>query len=281
MVDHQFQYTKQDDLPIPKRIGEYRVIEFVSRYTEAQGSVYKALGPDDTVVAIKVIGNSFQSYSHSLIAALIGEDDLEALKREAEILSKLDHANIVKFLHTSEDAEYGTYLVMEWITGGNLRAMLLQYPERKVPTTVSSHIIAQILSAIEASHNAGIIHLDIKPENILLTEDGSVKLSDFGVAGTSNDEFTAGRGTEGYMAPEQIDLSKINLIGPRTDIYSVGILLMEMLTGYLPQRENIEGNILQEVPASLREFIRCATEEIPDSRFTSAEEALRHIINIK
>jgi len=281
MVDHQFQYSEQNDIPIPQTIGEYKVIEFVSRDTGSQGSVYKAIGPDDTLVAVKVIGNSFESYSHSLIAALIEEDDLEALKREADILGKLNHSNIVKFLDTGEDSECGTYIVMEWMSGGNLRKMLDQYPGKKVPIVIASDIVSKILSAIGEAHNVGITHLDIKPENILLTEDGTVKLSDFGIAGNNTDKVLVGRGTEGYMAPEQLDIYKTNLIGPRTDIYSVGILLMEMLIGHIPTEKHMAQDILQEVPTKLREFINCAIEENPGLRFSSATEALRHIVAIE
>ncbi len=280
MVDHQFQYSRQNDMPIPPTIGDYRVIEFISRNTGAQGSVYKAISLDGTMVAIKVIGNPFESYSHSLIAALIGEDDLEALRREADILGKLNHPNIVKLLHTGEDSECGTYIVMEWMPKGNLRQMLDKYPNKKLTTVIATDIIIEILGAIGEAHDVGITHLDIKPENILLDEDGGIKLSDFGIAGNSSDNILAGRGTEGYMAPEQVDISQIHLIGPRTDIYSVGILLIEMLTGHLPTAENIIKHIPQEVPISIKTFIACATEKNPDSRFSSAKEALSHIVSI-
>jgi|GEM_PF-1919064 serine/threonine protein kinase len=281
MVDHQFQYTTENDIPLPDSIGRFKVIEFVSRNSGSQGSVYKAINPDNnTEVAIKVIGNSFQSYSQSLISALVGEDDMEQLRREAGILHTLDHPNIVKLLETGYDPEYGTYLIMEWISGGNIQSILDWYNVKKLSISLASKIIIKILEALEAAHKSGITHLDIKPHNILITEDEDVKLSDFGIAGNSKDKILAGRGTEGYMAPEQQDPNRINLVGPTSDIYSVGILLVKMLTGHLPRNRKDMEKILETMPKSLSKFIDSATKEDPSSRFQSAQDALRHFLTI-
>ena len=281
MVDHQFQYTEKNDIPIPDSIGGFKVIEFVSRNSGSQGSVYKAMNHNNnTEVAIKVIGNPFQSYSHSLISALVGEDDIDALKREASILYGLDHPNIVKLLQTGNDPEYGTYLIMEWISGGNLHSMLDGYTGRKLPIALASRIITQILKALDAAHALGISHLDIKPHNILLTEKRDVKLSDFGIAGSNTDKILAGRGTDGYMAPEQRDPNRVHLVDPRTDIYSVGILLVEMLAGNLPINENELKLMLKALPKGLSGFIVKATEQDQTLRFPSAKDTLSEFLAI-
>ena len=197
-VDHAFQYAPGEEAPLPEAVGRFRVM---GRAGGSQATVFKAKDPDSgRVVAIKAVSNRYDSFAHSLLIALLGDADMEEIRREAELLVGLRHPNIVSVIEVGEDATLGAYLVMEWVDGGNLRARLDGAEGGRLPLPEALRIARDILAGLGAAHDTGIVHRDVKPENILLDSDGTAKLADFGIAG---EWAMAGRGTQGYMAPEQ------------------------------------------------------------------------------
>ncbi|MDH6240199.1 Stk1 family PASTA domain-containing Ser/Thr kinase [Aurantimicrobium minutum] len=167
---------------------------------------------------------------------------LARFKQEARSASSLTHPNIVKVLDAGEEtvtAADGTehvraYMVMEYVEGLELSKLVARGP-LKVPEAV--RVAGEILSAVEFAHSAGIVHCDIKPDNIMITRQGNVKVLDFGIARAAAAAFddlaqtTSVLGTAAYFSPEQAQGKKVDA---RTDIYAIGVVLFEMLTGKVP-----------------------------------------------
>ena len=194
-------------------------------------------------------------------ADLIGNIGVyERYKREAEIGSRLNHPHIQHLLHTDEDRSEH-YLVMEYIQGRTLREVLEKAASDLLPTDEALRITIQICDALAYCHEHGVFHRDIKPENIMLLDDGNIKIIDFGVALLEGARRVTWRGLSGtvgtpdYMSPEQ-------LRGERgtasSDIYSVGAMLYELLTGHVPfEGENVFAVMNQHMtqdPPSILQF---------------------------
>lgn len=166
----------------------------------------------------------------------------QRFKQEAKSASSLDHPNIVSVLDAGETTEIGpdaskhkyAYIVMEYVDGLELSKLVSRGP-LKIPEAV--RVTKELLSAVEFAHNKGIIHRDIKPDNIMLTRAGKLKVLDFGIARAVSETFdeitttTSILGTAAYFSPEQAQGQKVDI---RTDLYAVGIVLFEMLTGKVP-----------------------------------------------
>ncbi len=267
MVDHAFQYGPGEEAPLPETIGRFQL---VGRAGGSQATIFKARDPDSgQVVAIKAISNRYDSFAHSLMIALLGDVDMEEIRREAELLAGLKHPNIVSVIEVGEDANLGAYLVMEWVSGGNLRTRLDMAEGGRLSMPEALGIAREILAGLGAAHEAGIVHRDVKPENILLSHDGTAKLADFGIAG---DWAMVGRGTPGYMAPEQDDDLQGDSVGPAADIYSVGVVLFEMLAGRLPGQGEYVRAVRPDMDERMGLVIARATGPDPAKRFSSAEE---------
>lgn len=266
-VDHAFQYGPGEEAPLPESIGRFQVL---GRAGGSQATVFKARDPDSgQVVAIKAISNRYDSFAHSLLIALLGDVDMEEIRQEAELLVDLRHPNVVSVIEVGEDVSLGPYLVMEWVSGGNLRSLLDMAEGGRLSIPEAIGIARDILTGLGAAHEAGIVHRDVKPENILLDTDGTAKVADFGIAG---DWAMAGRGTQGYMAPEQEDPLQSDSVGPAADIYAVGVVLLEMLAGRLPdQGEDVRAARL-DVDERIGSVIARATAPDSAERFTSARE---------
>ena len=263
-VDHAFQYAPGEEAPLPERIGRFQV---AGRAGGSQATIFKARDPDTGAeVAIKAISNRYDSFAHSLLIALLGEVDMEEIRREAELLAGLKHPNIVSVIEVGEDANLGPYLVMEWVPGGNLRARLDPAEGGRLPVKEALRIAVEVLDGLAAAHEAGIVHRDVKPENILLAEDGTVKLADFGIAG---DAALAGRGTPGYMAPEQHENQETDSVGPAADIYATGVVLFEMLTGRLPDTGEDVQTSLAEAGQGIAAVVARATDVDPANALLS------------
>lgn len=211
-------------------LSKYRIIEKLG--AGGMGEVYKAEDPALLrIVAIKVMSKQGQ---HTTDAAT-------RFLREARAASTFNHENIVTIYEIGETGEH-TYIVMEYVDGRSLRDLI---KTREVKADRIILITLQICDALAEAHSRGIIHRDIKPENILLNDRGRVKLVDFGLAKTVSSQSKGGgataaesltdsgtvMGTLSYMSPEQLRGEQLD---ERTDIFSFGIVLYEMITGELP-----------------------------------------------
>ncbi len=229
------------------------------------GVVYKARQRQlNRLVAVKVLPPS------------VGSDPAfaERFTREAQALARLNHQNIVQVYDFGQTAEF-FYFVMEFVDGVNIRALIRDgnlQPEEVLK------IVPQICEALQFAHDEGIVHRDIKPENILIDKKGRVKIADFGLAkllgqGTEDLSLTGTgqvMGTLGYMAPEQMQQS--HSVDHRADIYSLGVVLYEMLTGQLPFGRFQPPSQKVQVDVRLDEVVLRSLESEPGRRYQHASD---------
>ncbi len=201
--------------------GRYRVTSSIAH--GGMATVY--LGVDtrlDRTVAIKIM--------HAELAA--DEDFAARFVREARSVAQLSHPNVVAVYDQGSDGGH-LYLAMEYVPGRTLRQLLNE--RGKLTPGQSLDIIDSVLAGLAAAHQAGIVHRDVKPENVLLAEDGRVKVADFGLArsmsGTNHTKTGVLMGTVAYLAPEQVTG---NVSDARCDVYAAGVMLFELLTGQQP-----------------------------------------------
>ncbi|QFG25836.1 Stk1 family PASTA domain-containing Ser/Thr kinase [Actinomadura sp. WMMB 499] len=201
--------------------GRYRIESRIAR--GGMATVYLARDSRlDRVVAVKVM--------HAALAA--DEDFVDRFIGEAKAAAALSHPNVVAVYDQGTDGERG-YLVMEYVAGRTLRDALAA--RGRFGPRAALEIMQPVLAALGAAHRAGLVHRDIKPENVLITDDGQVKVTDFGLArAESASKMTRTGviiGTVGYLAPEQVTSGSADV---RSDVYAAGVLLFELLTGRLP-----------------------------------------------
>src|SRR5262245_31913590 len=182
-----------------------------------------------------------------LAGAYAQPKELERFLREAETVAGLRHANIVQ-VHEAGDVDGRPYFTMEFVEGGTLAQKLGGMPQ---PARQAAALVAGVAEAVHAAHQRGIVHRDLKPGNILLTADGTAKITDFGLARRL--ESTAGLtqsgdpvGTPRYMAPEQAEGRSRN-VGPAADTYALGAILYELLTGRPPFHAETAAETLRQV----------------------------------
>lgn len=250
--------------------------------------VYKARNIDGERVALKLL--------HAGLVEM--NDNMERFKREAEALAEIEpHPSIARFYSAGEDNGHH-YIEMELVGyhGDTARTYLRAHtpgtPRGKKATYLMVEWAGDVAGALQHAHDAGVIHRDVKPENILLTDDGRPKLTDFGLAKLVGDgpasKTNSGVGSPYYMAPEQVDGS-IGPVGPWTDVWGLGATLYELLTLYKPfpgnSRPSIERLILDaypadprlyvaEIPAPLVAIVGKCLERSPSRRYQTAR-ALR------
>lgn len=203
--------------------GRYRVEAVVG--TGGMAVVYRALDLEENrIVAIKVLRPEYES-------------DMEFVRRfsrEAEAAAKMSHENIVNLLDVGIDGDM-RYIVMEFVDGRTLKEMIRE--EGRIHPDVALRMTIRILAAVDHAHRNGIVHRDIKPQNILVDRRGQVKVADFGIARlkatqtTKIDQNGAAIGSVHYLSPEQ---ARGEVADEQSDLYSVGIVLYEMLTGHVP-----------------------------------------------
>lgn len=209
------------------------------------------------------------------------------LQREAELCGSMQHPNIVTLYDVGYDGEVVSYLATEYVEGESLLARLRR--TRPLPLDEALGIAADLLRGLAYAHSKGIIHRDIKPANILLTAEGRAKIADFGVARPLHSSLTVNRslvGTPNYMSPEQVKTSPVST---RSDLFSCGIVLYEMLTGLkpfgAPELSGILYNVVNlvpplvtdtntSVPPAIAQIVAKLLEKKPEQRYASADEAL-------
>ncbi|MGD2048296.1 MAG: protein kinase, partial [Chloroflexota bacterium] len=262
------------DTPRAKGVRGYELKEEIGVGT--YGAIHRAYqSAIDREVAVKVI---HRHYANNPEFILRFED-------EAQIVARLEHPYIVPLYDYWRDPE-GAYLVMRYIRGGSLLSALEKNPWDVEP---ASQMLDQVASALSAAHRQGVIHRDIKPSNILLDETGNAYLSDFGIAKQLDEkqQLTAPGavvGTPDYISPEQILDKKIS---PQTDIYSLGAVLFETLTGEKPFGNSSVANLIYkqlndplplisanrpDLPPQIDQVIQKATAKRPADRFADALE---------
>ena len=231
------------------------------------GAVYKARQPVlDRFVALKILPAQVAG----------GPDFTERFNREARALARLNHPNIVT-VHEFGQVSGLPFFIMEYVDGLNLRQL-----ERagKLSPREALQIVPQICEALQFAHDAGVVHRDIKPDNILLDQKGRVKIADFGIAkilgtppATGAAETRGAIGTPHYMAPEQVE--KPQSVDHRADIFSLGVVFYEMLTGELPLGKFAPPSASPravQVDVRLDEVVLRALEKEPDRRYQHASQ---------
>ncbi len=209
---------------VGQEIGSYLIIEYLG--AGGMAHVYKAFHPRlERYAALKFIRPEL----------IDGDRFSLSFEQEAKLLARLKHPNIVH-IYDIGGMDDLLYLVMEYVTGSSLKDWLPK--EGQLPFDRALPILTQVSQALDYAHDQGIVHLDVKPANILLTPDGKALLADFGIAkllGPSGQatQTESSIGTPAYIAPEQIDHT-IGPLGPRCDVYSLGVVVYEMLTGQPP-----------------------------------------------
>ncbi len=220
------------------------------------GVVYKARQKSlDRWVAIKILRQE-----------RVGEEKFaERFTREAQTLARLNHPNIVTVFDFGETGGL-FYLVMEFVDGVNLRDLLR---DGKLEPKQALAIVPPICEALQFAHDKGIVHRDIKPENLLLDRDGRIKIADFGIASLMGADGDAA-GTPPYMAPEQSGAS--SEVDSRADIYALGAVLYEMLTGERPTKDLVAPSKKVHIDVRLDEMVLRALEKSPELRYQTADE---------
>lgn len=259
--------------------GRYEIRELIG--VGGMANVYHCYDTiDDREVAIKILKDEF----------LDNEDFIRRFKNESKAIAVLNHPNIVRVY----DVSFGDmiqYIVMEYIDGITLKEYIEMQGVLDWKETL--HLTTQILKALQHAHENGIVHRDIKPQNIMLLQDGTIKVTDFGIARFSSNATRTmteqAIGSVHYIAPEQARGDKTD---GKTDIYSVGVMMYEMLTGQLPFDADSAVSValmqLQttakrprqinpDIPSGLEEITVKAMQKIPDSRYHSAVEMLSDI----
>jgi serine/threonine protein kinase len=230
------------------------------------GVVYKARQPAlDRMVALKILPQKMA----------LDPDFQNRFIREAKALGSLSHPNIVAVYDFGAEAGL-FYFAMEFVDGTNLRQILR---DRKLSPEQALKIVPQLCDALEYAHGEGVVHRDIKPENILLDKKGRVKIADFGLAKLVGADVAAAgmltvtnmvMGTPHYMAPEQVENPKG--VDHRADIYAIGVVFYEMLTGELPIGRFEMPSKMVRIDVRLDDVVLKALEKSPDRRYQNASD---------
>ncbi len=265
-----------------RRVGRYELIEEIGR--GGMAVVYRALDTSlGREVALKLL--------HSHLAA--NAEARQRFRREAQAVARLRHDAIVEVYDYSGEEADDVYIVMELVRGTTLRQVLQRHAGGPLPAEAAAMIAREVFSALATAHDRDVVHRDVKPENILIREDGAIKLTDFGIAHLAGlDQMTVtGQilGSPAYMSPEHIEKA---VLDARADIFSAGTLLYEMAVGVQPFSGQNPHQIIKRIiegyfdhPLSIRPAVghhvaavimRCMKTE-PEHRYQSAADAVRDL----
>ena len=264
-----------------QKVGKYELVRKIGR--GGMSVVYEGQHPNlDRPVAVKML-------SHALVHR---RNFAERFRNEGRIIANLDHANIVK-VFDMEEAYATFFIVMEKLEGPDLSHIIEK--EGALDHSRVRSILKQVAEALDYAHSKGVVHRDVKPSNVSLDESGHVKLMDFGLAKVKrleallHEDADIVLGTPYYMSPEQARGDELDL---RTDIYNLGILAFEMLTGERPftgrtksevQRKHVQAPIptprqlVPNVPADLDAFVATCLQKHPNDRFQTCREMLKFL----
>ena len=261
----------------------YKLIDFIGQ--GGMSLVYRAVDiRTGHSVAIKILKAEYNS----------DKEFLERFQREAQAASLMSHHNIVNLLDVGVEGEF-RYLVLEYVSGSTLKEIIQKRGQISPATAIQ--ITVRILSALQHAHDNGIIHRDIKPQNVLVNSDGHIKVADFGIARMTN-AFTISKGdtvvgSVHYSSPEQ---ASGTVVEAPSDIYSTGIVLYEMLTGRVPFLGDTPVSVAMQhinatpapvtdfnpnVPPSVVGVVMRALEKTPKKRYQSAREMADALLKAK
>ena len=252
--------------------GRYRVDTLIA--TGGMSAVYRGLDLRlDRPVALKIMDSRYAG----------DQQFLTRFQREARAVARLKDPGLVAVYDQGLDSQH-PFLVMELVEGGTLRELLRE--RGPMPPHAVAAVLSPVLSGLAVAHRAGLVHRDIKPENVLISDDGDVKIADFGlVRAVAEAKITSTSvilGTAAYLSPEQVATGDA---GPRSDVYAVGILAYELLTGVTPftgdsalavayQRMDNDvappGSVIAGVPSQFDELVLQATARDPAQRYADA-----------
>lgn len=271
----------------PERLGKYQVTDVLGK--GAMGVVYKGFDPHiERPVAIKTIRKD-------MVDAELAAQFMGRFRNEARAAGRLHHPNIVGVYEYGEEGAVA-YIAMEYVEGAGLREYLNRRASFDFGELVA--LMAQLLSALEFAHARGVIHRDIKPSNLIVAADGTLKVADFGIARIDTSNLTSVGmviGTPSYMSPEQC---MGEVVDARSDLWSAGVVLYELLTGEKPFRGTVDAigyKIVHEdpappttlsslkLPAAVDRLVATALEKQPAARFQDArafQAALRDIAKL-
>jgi serine/threonine-protein kinase len=254
--------------------GRYRVDALIA--TGGMSAVYRGIDTRlDRPVAVKVMESRYAG----------DPQFLTRFQREARAVARLKDPGLVAVYDQGLDSQH-PFLVMELVEGGTLRELLRE--RGPMPPHAVAAVLRPVLSGLAVAHRNGLVHRDIKPENVLISDGGEVKIADFGLvravaeAGITSDSVILG--TAAYLSPEQVSTRDA---GPRSDVYAIGIMTYELLTGATPfggdsalavahQRMDNDvrppGSVISGVPTQFDNFVACATARDPGDRYADAQD---------
>ena len=272
------------DINIGKKLdGRYEILEAIG--TGGMADVYRANDVvDGTEVAVKILKREFAE----------NEEFLRRFRNESKAIALLSHPNIVRIIDVGFTNKI-QFIVMEYIDGITLKQFMEQ--EKTLDYDNACYFTSQILKALQHAHDRGIVHRDIKPQNIMVLRNGTIKVMDFGIAKFAREEglttTAQAIGSVHYISPEQ---ARSDLTDEKSDIYSVGIVLYEMLTGEKPFDNNNPVSVAlmhmqtkaknpreinPDIPRGLEEIILKAIEKEPKNRYSCALSMMDDIERFK
>ena len=264
--------------------NRYRIIELLGE--GGMAFVFKAKDEQlERFVAIKTLKPSY----------LENENFVTRFKREAQTAANLNHPNIVQIFDWGVE-ENEPYFVMEFIEGTTLSTVISK--NKKINITDVLHIGAQVSSALQAAHESNLVHRDIKPGNIMITPNGKIKVTDFGIVSIQNEDSDMTKsgtilGTANYISPEQAQGTSVS---SKSDLYSLGIVMYEMLSGrtpfigetpisiatqHLTEKPRPLVELVENIPSGIDKIILKLLNKKPESRFKSAEDLRAALIQQK